>query len=98
MLQLLVGILLPTVVAAVWGPKPSDLLAQQQQPQLAQRWRLGRAAAAAGQTWRRLNMALYEAWSNAELPALQQCMIPWMLLSHCWLAAKALAARTAADA
>ena len=100
MLQLAVGGLLPTLVAAVWGPKLSDLLEQQRQQQSQQqhRWRLGRAAARAGQTWRGLNMAVHETFADAELPALQRTVLAWMLLAYCWLAAKALAARPAAEA
>lgn len=92
-LELAVGILLPALVAAIWGPQQDDRQQgwrQQQQPQL-RRGVLERALAALHWLWGYANTVVHETFAGAEAFFIQRAVLAWMLLAHCWLAARALA-------
>lgn len=95
--QALVGVALPTLLAAFTCPPPA---AQHQRPrrqhqQSAQqptRWRkLSRFAAAAEEQWWAVNALLCELCTGAALPAVQTALGFWLLAGNVWLLAKAAA-------
>lgn len=97
--QLVMGIIFPTLMAAIWSPHVESMQQRllQEQRQRNVRWaRLRRRAAALKQAWWTANSAVHELFTGGEMPAVQRTLFFWMLLAQCWLAAKAVAADPAA--
>ncbi len=93
MLQLAVGILLPALLSAIWvQQRDGEDEEQQQRRRRHVRWAPERVAAALHWLWERVNTAVHETFAGAEVPSIHRTVLAWMLLAHCWLAAKVLVA------